>query len=308
MKDVIIVTGPTAGGKTKLAHSIALSAGGEIIVADSMKVYRGADIGTSKPPEDYLKEVKYHLLGIIRPDERYDLGSFHKDSLNIIKSLHKRNKLPVVAGGTPLYITKLIEGLADIPSINEKTAEKLEGMDTAELYERLKKADPERAEAIHPNMRKRIIRAFGVYLDTGSKMSQLLSETRPPPYNFIVLYIDWPREKLYERSEKRVDRMFEAGLIEEVKLLLDKYSDKAPVFEGVGYSETVQYLRGVMTIKEASDEIKKKTRHYARKQLTWWRNRTFTRPAIRPAIRPVTHPATRHVTRPLIRLNGEKRI
>ncbi len=282
MKDVIIITGPTAGGKTKLAHRIALSAEGEIIVADSMKVYRKADIGTSKPSSDYISEIRYHLLGVIDPGERYDVGTFYKESLNIIDSVHKDGKLLVVSGGTPLYITKLTEGLADIPAIKDETAGKLKDEDTAKLYKRLKKADPERAKNLHPNMRKRIIRALGVYLDTGKKMSVLLEETQVPHYNFIKLYIDWPREKLYERIERRVDKMFEAGLVEEVQGLLESYGESAPVFEGVGYSEVVRHLKGEFSLDAAKEEIKKNTRHYARKQLTWWRGR------------------------PLIRLSGEK--
>ncbi|MEA3505937.1 MAG: tRNA (adenosine(37)-N6)-dimethylallyltransferase MiaA [Elusimicrobiota bacterium] len=275
MKDVIVITGPTAAGKSGLAHKIARAAGGEIIVADSVKVYKGADIGASKPTAEKLKEVKYHLLDIIEPDQRYDVGRFYRDSIDIIEKLHQKDRLPVVAGGTPLYITKLTEGLADIPALKEETRKELSQFSTSELYSRLEKADPERASELHPHMRKRILRALGVYMDIGRKMSELYEETKVPSYDFIKLYVSWPREELYERIEMRVEKMFKAGLVEEVKTLLKNFGSDAPVFEGVGYSETTAYLAGDLTLEEAKEEMKKNTRHYARKQLTWWRNRNL---------------------------------
>ncbi|MGM0442337.1 MAG: tRNA (adenosine(37)-N6)-dimethylallyltransferase MiaA, partial [Elusimicrobiota bacterium] len=263
-KEVIVITGPTASGKTKLAHSMALSLDGQVIMADSMKVYREADIGTSTPPLEYREEVNYHLVNIIEPTERYNLGKFYRDSRDIIDRLHKDGKLPVVCGGTSLYITKLMEGLAEIPSLEEDIKEELNNRESGDLYEELQKKDPARAKNLHPNMKKRIVRALGIYRQTGKKMSTLLQKTTPPDYEFIPMAIKWDRDILYERINKRVDRMIDSGFIDEVKTLSEKYSKEAPVFEGVGYRDILKYLEGDIKLKKAKDDIKQSTRNYAR--------------------------------------------
>jgi len=273
VKDVLVVAGSTAGGKSELAHLIAKSIGGEIIVADSMKVFKGADIGTAKPSKRRQEEVKYHLLDIIGPDKRYDVGTFYRDSCEIIDKLHSEGKVPVVAGGTSFYVARLIEGLAEIPSVEDEILNILEEKNTEELYCELQKADPERASQIHPNMRKRIVRALGVYRQTGKKMSELLKDTNPPGYNFIVMTIVWDRDELYGRINRRVDQMVERGLVNEAEELFEKYGEKAPVFEGVGYKEFISYFKKEAGLEETIEEIKKNTRNYARSQLTWWRNR-----------------------------------
>ncbi len=270
---VLVITGATASGKSSLAHKIARECGGEVIVADSMKVYKDADILTSKPLPEYLEEVKYHLLDIKKPDKWYDAGTFCRDARVTIDSLHQKQKLPVVAGGTPLYVTSLMEGIADIPPLDENIEKELERKSTEELYRQLKKKDPERASEIHPNMRKRILRALGVFIQTGKKMSTLLKETYAPPYDFIALRISWEREQLYSRINARVDRMCSMGIEDETKKLLSKYSLEAPVFEGLGYKEMASYISGEISFEKAVEDIKKTTRNYARRQLTWWRNR-----------------------------------
>ncbi len=270
---VLVITGATASGKASLAHKIARECGGEVIVADSMKVYRNADILTSKPPPEHLKEVRYHLIDIIEPDRWYDAGSFCRTARSVIDNLHRKNKLPVVAGGTALYVTSLMEGIADIPPLDEEVEKNLELEPTGELYRQLKDQDPERASEIHPNMRKRIIRALGVFIQTGKKMSELLKKTSPPPYNFAALRISWEREELYSRINRRVDRMCSMGIEKETEKLLEKYGRGAPVFEGLGYGEIASYIKGELSFEEAVEAIKKTTRNYARRQLTWWRNR-----------------------------------
>ncbi len=272
-KYVIVITGPTASGKTKLAHRLALSMDGEIIMADSMKVYREADIGTSTPPLEYRKKVNYHLVDIIDPTQRYNLGEFYRSSLDIIERLHSQGKLPVVCGGTSLYITKLMEGLAKMPAVKDNIKEKLNQRESGELYKELQKTDPARAQKLHPNMKKRIVRALGIHRQTGKKMTTLLKETTPPDYDFIPLGIKWERDILYKRINKRVYDMIEKGLVEEVKKLSKKYSKTAPVFEGVGYRDVLKYLEGKISLKKAMEDIKQSTRNYARKQLTWWRKR-----------------------------------
>jgi tRNA dimethylallyltransferase len=273
MRDVIIITGPTASGKTALSHLLAKNTGGQIIAADSMKVYRDVDIGTSKPPRSYQQEVKYHLIDIVEPTRRYDVGSFYRDACILIDGMHNKNILPIVTGGTSLYIAKLMEGLAEIPGIPEEMKKELEKKPVKILYDDLKKVDPKRAEQLHPNMKKRIVRAIGVYEITKKKMSELLLCTKPPNYNFILLGISWKREVLYERINKRVDKMIEAGLVEEVKNLYSLYGGEAPVFEGVGYQQLLTYLKGDMELKQAIGDIKQATRNYAKSQMTWWRNR-----------------------------------
>ncbi len=273
MKDVIIITGPTASGKTCLAHLLAKSIGGEIIIADSMKAYRETDIATSKPPESYRKEIKYHLLSIIDPAREYDVGSFYKNACIIIDNLHKKNILPIISGGTSLYISKLTDGLAEIPKIPESIKNELEQKPTEILYEELKKVDLVRAEKLHPNMKKRIIRALGVYKSTGKRMSKLMLDTVPPSYNFIILGIRWDREKLYERINKRVDKMIKAGLVDETQNLYKKYGQNAPVFEGFGYRQLLPYIKEEINLEQAIEDIKQATRNYAKSQLTWWRNK-----------------------------------
>lgn len=273
MKDVLIITGPTASGKTKLAFLVAKNTGGQIILADSMKVYREADIATAKPSAKYQKEVKYHLIDILDPVDRYNVGSFYQDACIIIDSLHKKNILPIITGGTSLYIAKLLEGLADIPEVPVNIIDEFKNESTSQLYEKLKEIDPERAEKLHPNMRKRIIRALGVYKHSGKKMSELLLTTKPLSYNFIVQGIKWKREALYQRINSRVDKMLKNGLLDETKKLYSKWGFRSPVFEGLGYKQLIPYIKGEIEIEDAVEEIKKATRNYAKTQLTWWRNR-----------------------------------
>lgn len=273
MKDVLVVTGPTASGKTKLSCLLAKNTGGQIIVADSMKVYRETDIATSKPPEELKKDIKYHQIDIIDGDERYNVGAFYRDCRMIIDSLHKKNILPIVCGGTSLYITKLVEGLADIPKLPREMKNELEKQSVENLYKKLKKIDPERAGQLHPGMKKRIVRALGVHMHTGRKMSRLLLSTKPPPYNFIILYLDWEREILYKRINKRVERMIKSGMKEEAENLFNKYGPESPVFEGVGYRQMIPYFNKEIDLKTAIEDIKKATRNYAKSQISWWKNK-----------------------------------
>ncbi|MFH1416099.1 MAG: tRNA (adenosine(37)-N6)-dimethylallyltransferase MiaA [Elusimicrobiota bacterium] len=277
MNDVLVIAGPTASGKSRLAYLIAKNTGGEVIVADSMKVYRTADIGTSKPPSEYRDNVNYHLMDMISPDDRYDVGSFCRDASSIIDSLHSRKKLPVIAGGTALYVMKLTEGLADMPEVSSKIIRELESLSSEDLYEELCRVDPKRASELHPNMRKRIIRALGIYRSSGKRMSEYILETKPPSYNFKLLTIEWKRETLYNRIDKRVDKMISQGLVDEVRELYTRYGPDAPVFEGVGYRQLIPYIENRQDIAGAVGEIKKATRNYAKQQLTWWRNRDILR-------------------------------
>ncbi|MBN2408069.1 MAG: tRNA (adenosine(37)-N6)-dimethylallyltransferase MiaA [Elusimicrobia bacterium] len=276
MNDVLVVTGPTASGKTKLAHLIALNTGAQIIVADSMKVYRGADIGTSKPPAAYRDEVKYHLVDTMDAMHRYNVGIFVKDAMSLIDSLHGKGILPVVLGGTGLYISKLIEGLAEIPAVPEELKKAVEREPVEKLYEELQGIDPARAAELHPNMKKRIVRAVAVFRHTGKRMSEYLQDTEPADYNFIVLNITWDRDLLYERINQRVDRMVREGMLEEARELYGRYGHESPVFEGLGYRQLLPYLEtGEGDIDEYIDEIKKATRNYAKSQLTWWRKKSL---------------------------------
>lgn len=271
----IIILGPTAVGKSKLAVELAKKINGEIISADSMQVYRGMDIGTAKPTAEEQQGIPHHLIDIRDPDEEWTVSDFVEQTSQLTNKIANGGKQPIIVGGTGLYLWALLEGFSFPPvEANKELRAKLEKSPTATLYEQLSAIDPKATEKIHPNNKKRIIRALEVYELTGKPISKLqkVESGKWKVENRALTGLTLPREKLYQRIEQRVDYMIEQGLIKEVKGLLAKgYSKKLPSFQALGYKEVVDFLDGKWTKEEMIVELKKRTRHFARRQMTWFK-------------------------------------
>ncbi|MGI6086145.1 MAG: tRNA (adenosine(37)-N6)-dimethylallyltransferase MiaA [Acetivibrionales bacterium] len=278
MEKVMVITGPTASGKTGLAVELALAVNGEIISADSIQIYRKMNIGTAKPTMEERRGIPHHLIDIVNPDEEYSVARFKEDALACIKDIIERGKKPIVVGGTGLYINSLVYNITFSETITDweyreqlNKISKLEGSHA--LYERLKKVDPKSAESIHPNNVKRVIRALEVYKTTGIPISEHKEASRriPPIYDFLVYGLKMERKKLYQRIDKRVDMMIDMGLYKEVEELLNSsYSPKLASLQGIGYKEIINAIVGKCTLDEAIENIKLGTRHFAKRQITWF--------------------------------------
>jgi tRNA dimethylallyltransferase len=269
-----MILGPTATGKSSLAIKLAKGLNGEIISADSMQVYRGMDIGTAKPSKEEQGKVPHHLIDLKDPDKSWTVSDFISRANEIISSLHKRGKLPILVGGTGLYLNSFLEGYSfPITAPNPALRARLEKEEASKLWEKLNKIDAAAAGKISKNDKKRIIRALEVYEGTGMPISKL--QKRSPItdiYNVIMVGLNMDREKLYEKINKRVDLMIESGLIEEVKGLLAKGYDRTLTsMQALGYKETIDHLEGKRPLGETIDLIKQKTRNFARRQMTWFR-------------------------------------
>ena len=275
---VLIILGPTAVGKSKLAIELANKLDGEIISADSMQVYFGMDIGTAKPSKEELEDVPHHLINIIPPDKNWSVSDFISNARSIIEDIIKKGKLPIVVGGTGLYLNALIEGYAfPIVEANKEIRGRLEGeakvYGSPHLYEKLKNVDPDAAAKIHYNDLKRIIRALEVYELTGKPISQAQSkDVEILPYEPVIVGLNMDRKILYERIEERVDKMLKAGLVEEVKgLIKEGYDKKLSSMQAIGYKEVAEHLHGKYTYDELVNILKQNTRNFAKRQMTWFR-------------------------------------
>lgn len=279
MQKVIVICGPTASGKTALSIELAKRIDGEVVSADSMQIYDEMSIGTAKPDEEEMQGIKHYLIGNVSPTIRYSVSDYKSDAMNAIEEIIKKNKMPIVVGGTGLYVNSLIYGI-DYPEVKtdleyreelEKIAEK-EGL--KHIYEKAMQIDPEAAKNISENDKKRIIRILEIYKETGKTKTQLEIESRKNgvPYDYRVFAINMPREILYDRINRRVDIMIERGLIDEVKQLYEKYGEELrTAVQGIGYKEVIDYLNGVYSKDEMVEKIKMETRRYAKRQLTWFR-------------------------------------
>ncbi len=276
---VPVIFGPTAVGKTKLAIELAKAINGEIISADSMQVYRGMDIGTAKPTMEERQGVAHHLIDVRDPDEEWTVSDFVGECPKSKVEIEKRGKVPIIVGGTGLYLWSLIEGFAfPIAPGNKEVRERLEKLPTSNLYSLLSTIDAASASKIHANDKKRIIRALEVFELTGKPISELQKLRHEEPRRSVagsehlLIALDLPRAELYARINARVDEMMAKGLIEEVKGLLAKdYSKALNSFQALGYKEAVEYLDGRWTEAQMAEELKKRTRNFARRQLTWFR-------------------------------------
>jgi tRNA dimethylallyltransferase len=281
---VIVIAGPTASGKTALSIELAKQINGEIISSDSMQIYKDMNIGTAKVTKEEMQGIKHYLIDCVSPDKRYSVSDFKRDSENAIEEILSNEKVPIIVGGTGLYIDSLIYGIEyqemkfdeEYRNSLMKQAETEEGLIT--LYEQAKIIDEKAMSNISPNDKKRIIRILEIFKSTGKNKTEQekLSRMNEVKYDFEVFAIDMEREKLYERINKRVDIMLEQGLIQEVKDLIGKYETFPTAMQGLGYKEVVEYLDEKCTYEEMVEKIKQETRRYAKRQLTWFRKNKET--------------------------------
>ncbi len=280
---VIVICGPTASGKTALSIELAKKINGEIISADSMQIYKEMNIGTAKPTIEEMEGIKHYLLDFVSPDQRYSVAEYQKDAKKAIKEILKKGKVPIIVGGTGLYVDSLIYEI-QYPNIefDEKYREQLEEIAEKQglevLYKKALEIDEKAMQKISPNDKKRIMRVLEIYHATGKTKTEQEIESRMQPieYDYKVFAINWDRQVLYERINKRVDIMVEQGLIEEVKTILQKYKTFPTAMQGLGYKEVVDYIEGKYTKEEMIDKIKMETRRYAKRQLTWFRKNKQT--------------------------------
>jgi len=270
--NLLVIVGPTAVGKTALALDLARRLSGEIVSADSRQIYREMDIGTAKPTRKEQLLAPHHLLDIVAPDEPYTLAQFQADAYAAIDGILARGKLPLLVGGTGLYVRAVVEGLR-IPRVppDKELRAQLARQDRLALFERLRELDPEAAARIDPRNVRRTIRALEVCLTTGERFSELGSASRPT-YRITQIGLTMSRPELYARIDARVDRMMEQGLVAEVETLVKRgYSWSLPSMSGLGYREIGAYLRGEVLLDEAVANIKRDTRDFVRRQYAWFR-------------------------------------
>ncbi len=275
---VIVICGPTASGKTKLSIELAKKLNGEIVSADSMQIYKEMNIGTAKPTKEEMQGIKHYLLDFVSPDKRYSVAEYKKDAIEAIEKIIEKGRVPIVIGGTGLYINSLIYGI-EYPETEidldyrEKLEEIAKNEGISKLYEMAKKIDAEAMKTISENDKKRICRVLEIYHATGKTKTEQEIESRKkgPRYNYLVFGINMEREKLYDRINRRVDIMLVDGLIEEVKEISEKYKEFPTAMQGLGYKEVVEYLNGDISKEDMINKIKMETRRYAKRQLTWFR-------------------------------------
>lgn len=278
-RPLIILTGPTAVGKTALSIELAKALGGEIISADSMQVYRHMDIGSAKVTEEEMQGVPHHLIDVMDPKEEFNVTRFQAMAKEAMNGIYARGHVPIIAGGTGFYIQALIYDIdfkenEDSSDIRQELERLGEEHGNEYLHEMLRTIDPESAEAIHANNRKRVIRAIEYYRMTGQKISEHNQEEREKtsPYDFYYYVLTCERSRLYERIDERVDLMLNMGLVEEVQRLKDRGCYKGMIsMQGLGYKEILDYLDGSCTLEEAVYVLKRDTRHFAKRQLTWFK-------------------------------------
>jgi tRNA dimethylallyltransferase len=273
---MIAIVGPTAVGKNELALRLVQYFPIEIINADSQQVYRHMDIGTNKPSLTERASVPHHVIDVVEPDEDFSLAMYHRLAMEALKAIQQKDKLPLLVGGSGLYVWSLIEGwkIPHVPpdrKLRRQLEAKAEQEDSQSLYRELQDIDPTAAERINPGNTRRIIRALEIYHTTGQSPSQL-QRKEVPGFSTLVIGLTQERSELYRRIDGRVDKMVERGLVEEVERLLKRgYSPSLPSMSGIGYKQIGQFLRGKMTLPEAIDKIKYETHRLARHQYGWFR-------------------------------------
>lgn len=274
---VIVIAGPTASGKTSTSIELAKKLNGEIISADSMQIYKYMNIGTAKPTEEEKEGIKHYLLDVVDPDETFNVAKYKALAEEAIEEILQKGKTPIIVGGTGLYINTLTSGIEFKETPNDleyrealikKASE--EGADS--IYEMLQKVDPISAQNIEKNNIRRVARALEIYKVTGKTKTELDIESRKEvKYDYKIFALDWDRQKLYERIDLRVDIMMQMGLLEEVKDVTSKYKLSTTAMQGIGYKEVIEYFENKVTLEEMIEKLKLETRHYAKRQLTWFR-------------------------------------
>ena len=279
MKDLIVLTGPTAVGKTSLSIALAKAVGGEIISADSMQVYKYMNIGTAKITEEEKCGIPHFLIDELEPDEEFNVTIFKNKVMGYIEDIKSRGKVPIIVGGTGFYIQSVIYDInfneyGDDSNVRKKYEAMAETLGKSELHKKLALVDREYADSVSYNNVKKVVRALTFFEMTGEKLSEhnKRERERSSPFDFAYFVLTMDRKKLYERIDKRVDLMFDMGLVEEVKALMAKGYDKSLVsMQGIGYKEVIDYLNGETSLEECIDIIKRDTRHFAKRQLTWFK-------------------------------------
>lgn len=273
---VPVICGPTASGKTDLGVRLALECGGEIVSADSMQIYKGMDIASAKPSKEEMQGIPHHLMDFLPPTKAFSVADYVEMAHNVIKDIYSRGKLPIIVGGTGLYISSLINNIKfdDTGSdyeFRKEMRELAEKQGNEALWEKLKAVDPKSAEKLHPNNQNRIIRALEVYIISGSTITEAQEKSRltESPYKACFIMPDYPRDVLYQRIDKRVDIMLEKGLVEEAKEFFT-HSDYVTAAQAIGYKELKPYLDGEKELADCVDKLKQATRNYAKRQLTWF--------------------------------------
>ena len=276
---VVVIVGPTASGKTALSIELAKKLDGEIISSDSMQIYKDMDIGTAKVTKEEAQGIKHYLVDFVSPDQRYTVSDFKRDAETAIKEILNKGKVPIVVGGTGLYVNSLIYGIEyqdmkiDEEYRNELMNRAEDPMELEKMWDEANTIDPEAMQKISKNDKKRIVRVLEIYKSTGKTKTEheILSRQKGVEYDYKVFGISMDREKLYERINLRVDLMIEAGLEEEVRNLLNKYEQFPTAMQGLGYKEVKEYFDGILTREEMIEKIKQESRRYAKRQLTWFR-------------------------------------
>lgn len=278
-KPLIILTGPTAVGKTKASIDLAKALNGEIISADSMQVYKYMDIGSAKIRPEEMQGVPHYLVDVLEPDEEFHVVRFQQMAKQAMQEIYDKGKVPIVVGGTGFYIQALLYDI-DFTESNEDNIYRSQLEQIAkeqgaqQLHDLLREVDPESADAIHANNVKRVIRALEFYKQTGEKISQHneTERAKESPYDFCYFVLTDQRQHLYDRIDQRVDQMLQEGLVAEVEALKNKgYTKDMVSMQGLGYKEVLDYLNGECTLEEAVYVLKRDTRHFAKRQLTWFR-------------------------------------
>ena len=279
MNKIICIAGPTASGKTALAVELAKDLDGEVVSCDSMQVYRRMDIGTAKPTKDEMQGIPHHMIDVAEPDEDFSVSRYCEMAAPIVDDILARGKTAIIAGGTGLYMDSLIRGndFAPFPAtgVRERLEEQADAEGMQAMLQWLQSVDPASAARLHLSDRKRILRALEVYLETGETITEHNRKTQaiPPRYTPLWLGLDFAdRGELYRRIDGRVDTMLEMGLMEEIReLLASGIPAKCTAMQAIGYKEFVNALNGEETVEKAAEEVKKSSRHYAKRQLTWFR-------------------------------------
>lgn len=278
-KPLVVLTGPTAVGKTKASIGLAKAIGGEIISADSMQVYKYMDIGSAKIHSEEMEGVPHYLIDVLEPEEEFHVVKFQELAKQAMKEIYSHGHIPIITGGTGFYIQAVLYDIDFTENEKDSTYRKqledyAKEYGAEALHEKLKEADPESAETIHANNVKRVIRALEFYEQTGMKISAHNEEQRQKesPYDFVYFVLDDDRDNLYDRINRRVDKMLEEGLVDEVRALKEKgYTKDMVSMQGLGYKEILEYLDGDITLEEAVYKLKRDTRHFAKRQITWFK-------------------------------------
>lgn len=310
-KPLIILTGPTAVGKTETSIELAKAVNGEIISADSIQIYRHMDIGSAKITKEEMRGVPHHLIDELNPDEEFNVVVFQKLAHRAMEQIYQNGRIPILTGGTGFYIQSVLYGIdfdktQSDASYREELTQFAEAYGAQALHNRLREVDEEAAQAIHPNNIRRTIRALEYYHQTGEKISNHNEEQRKKtaPYRFAYFILERDRSVLYQRINLRVEQMLEKGLLQEVEKLLSMgYKRTLVSMQGLGYKEAAAYLSGEITYEQMEETIKQSTRHFAKRQLTWFRREPETE-----WIRMEDYPDTIHLTKALIKRLEEKQI